>query len=110
MDKKLEAKFEYNREHVSELRSEAVLRLGIFTEVDGSSIFFCRIELLGSSQVENVVTNDFRRKDFDFIATALVRGGDDNGNGGRAMLYGSSVGKGRRMIGRATGIGDRGGL
>ena len=73
-------------------------------------VFFCRIEVLGSSQVENVVTNDFRRKDFDFIATALVRGGDDNGNGGRAMLYGSSVGKGRGMIGRATGIGDRGGL
>ena len=67
--------------------------------------------MVGSSQVENVVTNDFRwRKHLDFIATALVRGGGDKGNGGRAMFYGSSVGKSRRMIGRATGIGDRGGF
>ena len=40
MDNELEDKFDYNGESVLKLRARAALRLDLFTEVDGSSVFF----------------------------------------------------------------------
>ena len=40
VDNKLEISFGYNRETFSQLRSEAVLSLGVITEVEDSSVFF----------------------------------------------------------------------
>ena len=66
--------------NVSELTSEAGLRSRKFAELGGSSILFCRAEVVGVSQ--NVASADFRcLKNFDLLATVSVRGGSGDGKG-----------------------------
>ena len=66
----------YNKESLSELFSEAVFRLG-FAEVDGSSIWFCKAEVVGLSQ--NLGSSDFRcLRHYDFLASVLVGGASGN--------------------------------
>ena len=67
-----------------------VFKLGIFAEVDGSSTSFCKTEVEGLSQ--SVASIDIRcLKDFDFLATDLVRGEDGEGNGGGPMSDGCGL-------------------
>ena len=55
--------------------------------------------MLGSSQ--SVASNDFQcLKDFDFVATVLVRGG--GGNGGRSILDGSGISIGQEVVAGAN--------
>ena len=74
--------------------------------------FFCRSEVVCLSQ--KVASIDYRSlKDFDFLATVLIRSGGSNGKGGSTtdgsgMWIGIGVKVG--VIAGATGIGDRGGL
>ena len=64
-----------------ELISQAVSRSGRLAEVDGSSVSFCRAEVVCLSQ--NLALIDFRcLEDFAFLATVSVRGGGGNGIGG----------------------------
>ena len=105
--------FGYNRGYVSGLRSEVVFRKCLFAEVDVPSTFFCKAEVKSLSQ--SVAPNDFRCLNvFDCLATALVRGEGDAGNGGRSIFDGSRIRIGRGMvtgmIAGATGIVDRGRL
>ena len=86
VDNKLENTFGENKENVSELRSEAVLRLGgpcgVFTEEDASSILLCTKGVTGLSQDESVESSDiWCLKELDFLATALAKGGVGNRNG-----------------------------
>ena len=48
------------KKNVSELRSETVLRLGVFAEVDVSTISLSRQIVVGLSQDENVESDDSR--------------------------------------------------
>ena len=60
----------YSREIVSELRSEAFFRFGVFAKVDGSSILFPRTEVVGWSQ--SVASNKLRYlKDFYFLGAVF---------------------------------------
>ena len=61
MDYIFEISFGYYRDIFSELRTEAVLGIGVFTEEDGSSILFCRIGVVGLLHEENVPWNVCRR-------------------------------------------------
>ena len=61
VDFKFEDSFGYYRDIVSELRVEAVLGLGVFTEVEGSSILFCTIGVVGLLRDEKVAWNLCRR-------------------------------------------------
>ena len=76
--KKLEDNLWSNKETVSELRSEAVLRLVVlfvfFSEEDGSSILLCRIRVIVLLNDKNIESIDLRcSRDYHFIATTLVR-------------------------------------
>ena len=57
-DRKLEDSFGYNWENVPGLRLEAILRLGVFAEVEFSSNLLCSKEVVSLSQDENVASND----------------------------------------------------
>ena len=102
----------YSNENVSKLISEVVFRSSRIEELDGSSILFCRAEVVCSSH--NVTSIDFGcLKGFDFLATAPV--GDGGGNGKRGWISNGSgiwvrLGVFAGVIAGATGIGDRGGL
>ena len=119
----LEIIFGYNYENISGLRSEVVLRLGVFSEVYGSLSLFCEIEVVGFSGDENVASDNFRcLKVFDFPAAVLARGGGGKGSGGGSIWGGSGIWIGRgliawmiagliaRLIAGAFGVGDTGGL
>ena len=71
MDNKFEDNDGYSRGTVPELRSEAVLRLGVFKEVDGSSILFCKTKVVCLYQNEVVKSDNFQcSKSSDFQARA----------------------------------------
>ena len=75
MHNDLEDKFGLDRKEVSEIRSEAVFRLGVVAEVDGSSNLFHSSE--GLSQ--RVASNDFQcLKIFHFLAAVFVEGAGGN--------------------------------
>ena len=59
VDNNFDDKFAHNRENVSELRSDGVLRRHGFTKVDGSTALFRRIGVVGLLQEENLKSDDF---------------------------------------------------
>ena len=76
---------------ITGLRLEANLKKVLFTEIDGSSIFFCRTGVAGLSLDENAASNNFQFfKDFDFLPTVLVR--DDGVKGKEEDLYQMDLG------------------
>ena len=60
VDNNFDDKFAHNRENVSELRSDGVLRRYVFTKVDGSTALSRRIGVVGLLQEENLKSDDFR--------------------------------------------------
>ena len=88
----------------------------MFTELDESSTVFCRAEV--ESLSHSVAPIEFRClkdwKDFDYLATEIVRGEDGNGKGVGSKSDGSGtwIGQGvtTGVIIVATGIVDRGGF
>ena len=78
--------------NISEPRSLAVLRLDVFTELDGPSFSFCRGGVVGLALDETVQSGDFQSaEDFGFLALTSVVGGGGNGNGGGSISDGSGL-------------------
>ena len=92
MDNRFEDNFENNRKKYFRAESLAVLRLDVFTELDGPSFSFFRGEVVGLALDETVQSGDFRSaEDFGFLALTSVVGGGGNGNGGGSISDGSGL-------------------
>ena len=85
-----------------------MFRLGEPTKVEASSVLSQRAEEIDLSK--NIVSNDFRLKDFDCRATIFVGGGGGNGKQGASTPEGSKILLGWGVIAGATSIGEGGGV